>query len=167
MPTRSSRMSARNGWESTASWSGVIRSRDGRDRSVLNAMLADVASSGVFVSAHPEVIGKMGTKEVLYRTREMSWAAIPAFTLRWRRCGRSCRQSWRLCPRVLKQIRGHSGDGVWKVQLADRLGPTAGDGLPSRHGFACSARQAGQRRETMSLGDSTSLCAPYSAGAEA
>ena len=45
----------------------------GRDRSVLNAMLADVASRGVFVSAHPEVIAKMGTKEVLYRTREMSW----------------------------------------------------------------------------------------------
>ena len=45
----------------------------GRDRSVLNAMLADVASMGVFVSAHPEVIDKLGTKEVLYRTREMSW----------------------------------------------------------------------------------------------
>src|SRR5262245_65289744 len=45
----------------------------GRDRSVLNAMLADVASKGVFVSAHPEVIDKMGTKEVLYRTRGMSW----------------------------------------------------------------------------------------------
>src|SRR5262245_53030655 len=45
----------------------------GRDRSVLNAMLADVASRGVFVSAHPEAIDKLGTKEVLYRTREMSW----------------------------------------------------------------------------------------------
>jgi hypothetical protein len=45
----------------------------GRDRSVLNAMLAHVASRGVLVSAHPEVIDKMGTKEVLHRTREMSW----------------------------------------------------------------------------------------------
>ena len=35
----------------------------GRDRSILNAMLADVAVTGVFVSAHPEIIRKMGTKE--------------------------------------------------------------------------------------------------------
>ena len=56
----------------------------GRDRSVLNAMLADVASSGVFVSAHPEVIDKMGTKEVIYRTREMSWGCDTPSTARWR-----------------------------------------------------------------------------------
>ncbi len=41
----------------------------GRDRSVLNALLVDVASQGVLVSAHPMVIDRMGTKEVLYRTR--------------------------------------------------------------------------------------------------
>lgn len=31
------------------------------------------SSKGIFVSAHPEVIAKMGTKEVLYRTAKMSW----------------------------------------------------------------------------------------------
>ncbi len=36
----------------------------GRDRSLLDAMLRDVAASGVFVSAHPDVILAMGTKEV-------------------------------------------------------------------------------------------------------
>src|SRR5580765_6511666 len=41
----------------------------GRDRSVLDAMLRDVAGAGVFVSTHPDVILKLGTKEVLYRTR--------------------------------------------------------------------------------------------------
>ena len=45
----------------------------GRDRTILNAMLRDVASAGVMVSAHPDVIDRMGTKEVLYRTRNMSW----------------------------------------------------------------------------------------------
>lgn len=54
--------------------------QDGRDRSVLNAVLSDVASNGVWVSAHPDVIGKMGTKEVLYRTRELGWGPTPNCT---------------------------------------------------------------------------------------
>jgi hypothetical protein len=44
----------------------INRIVNGRDRSLLNAVLADVADAGVFVSAHPEIIAKMGTKEVLY-----------------------------------------------------------------------------------------------------
>src|SRR5258705_9879448 len=45
----------------------------GRDRSKLDAMLRDVARTGVFVSAHPDVILKLGTKEVLYQTRAIGW----------------------------------------------------------------------------------------------
>jgi hypothetical protein len=48
---------------------------DGRDRSRLDPMLRDVARAGVWVSAHPDVILKMGTKEVLFRTRDLSWDA--------------------------------------------------------------------------------------------
>ena len=43
----------------------------GRDRSVLNEMLRHVGKQGAFVSAHPDVIDKMGTKELLYRTRNL------------------------------------------------------------------------------------------------
>ena len=43
------------------------------DRSLLDAMLREVATSGIFVSAHPDVILKLGTKEVLYRTRDIGW----------------------------------------------------------------------------------------------
>ena len=45
----------------------------GRDRSVLDAMLRDVAASGVFVSTHPDVILKLRTKEILRRTCDMGW----------------------------------------------------------------------------------------------
>src|SRR5690348_11863709 len=45
----------------------------GRDRSILDAMLRDVAARGVFVSAHPDIILKMGTKQVLYDTRNIGW----------------------------------------------------------------------------------------------
>src|SRR5215469_1079089 len=36
------------------------------DRTVLDALLREVAAAGVFVSAHPDVILRMGTKEVLF-----------------------------------------------------------------------------------------------------
>jgi hypothetical protein len=39
----------------------------GRNRANLDALLREVAARGVWVSAHPDVILKMGTKEVLHR----------------------------------------------------------------------------------------------------
>ncbi|MHB8671255.1 MAG: hypothetical protein ACYDAD_12000 [Acidimicrobiales bacterium] len=46
-----------------------------RDRSRLDPLLRDVAEAGVWVSAHPDVILAMGTKEVLFRTRAIGWSA--------------------------------------------------------------------------------------------
>ena len=50
----------------------------GRNRANLDALLREVAARGVWVSAHPDVILKMGTKEVLHRTRTMSWGCDTA-----------------------------------------------------------------------------------------
>src|SRR5690349_19815705 len=49
--------------------------QDGRDRSVLDAILREVAAAGVFVSGHPDIIAKIGTKEVLYTTRDIGWGS--------------------------------------------------------------------------------------------
>src|SRR5215468_12556029 len=51
---------------------------DGRNRANLDALLREVAARGVWVSAHPDVILKMGTKEVLHRTRMMNWGCDTA-----------------------------------------------------------------------------------------
>jgi len=51
---------------------------EGRNRANLDALLREVAALGVWVSAHPDVILKMGTKEVLHRTRMMSWGCDTA-----------------------------------------------------------------------------------------
>ena len=92
--------------------------QDGRNRSILDSMLRDVAAEGVFVSAHPDIILKLGTKEVLHRTRDLGWGCDThlyesmeqmAKELPLRLAGRKAR--------VLKQYRGNGGDGVWKVQL--------------------------------------------------
>jgi hypothetical protein len=93
----------------------------GKTRAALDALLRDVAARGPWVSAHPDVILKMGVKEVLHRTKHLGWgtdtyiyrsayAFRQEFPARLRTAG----------PRVLKQNRGNGGQGVWKVEQIDR-----------------------------------------------
>ena len=114
---------------------------DGHDRSKLDPLLREVAKAGVFVSAHPDAILRMGTKQVLFDTKNMSWgsdvhvyrsvdelaAALPARLAKG--------------PRVLKQYRGHSGGGIWKV--------SQGDGVAIRLRHA----ERGCLEETVSFGE--------------
>jgi hypothetical protein len=90
---------------------------EGQTRAVLDALLRDVASRGPWVSAHPDVIIKMGVKEVLHCTKHLGWgtdthlyrtaaAFRDEFPARLESAG----------PRVLKQNRGNGGQGVWKVE---------------------------------------------------
>ena len=89
---------------------------EGRNRANLDALLREVAARGVWVSAHPDVILKMGTKEVLYRTRMMSWGCDTALyrTAEAMRVELPARLAGG--PRVIKRNRGNGGQGVWKVE---------------------------------------------------
>jgi hypothetical protein len=96
---------------------------EGRDRSRLDPLLREVAAHRVWVSAHPDIILKMGVKEVLYHTRDLGWgtdtdlyASPEDFRARF---------PARLAagPRVLKQNRGNGGQGVWKVELTPGAAP--------------------------------------------
>jgi hypothetical protein len=89
----------------------------GKTRAALDPLLREVAAHGPWVSAHPDVILKMGVKDVLYRTRHLGWGADThryddvktfraEFLSRLRAAG----------PRVIKQNRGNGGQGVWKVE---------------------------------------------------
>ncbi len=122
----------------------------GRDRARLNAMLRSVAAKGVKVSAHPDVIDKMGTKDVLWQTRQMPWGTD------LRRYGSSDEMRAELPellkrgPRVLKQMRGQSGDGVWRVMkdASQQL-------LAVRHA------KRGCSEQIMHLYEFLALCSPY------
>ena len=96
---------------------------DGLTREVLDSLLRDVASRGPWVSAHPDTIMKMGTKEVLHRTRHLGWGTD---TRLYRTAAefRAEFPAWLAGARVLKQHRGNGGQGVWKVEL---LGAAAGE----------------------------------------
>jgi hypothetical protein len=92
--------------------------QDGATRGVLDGLLREVAAEGVFVSTHPDVIMKMGTKEVLHQVRDLSCGSdvelyrsaeelATRFPARLGSYGRL----------VVKQGRGNGGNGVWKVDL--------------------------------------------------
>jgi hypothetical protein len=85
-------------------------------------LVAGAAVAAMF-GDHPDVILKMGVKEVLQRTKHMGWGADTqlyhtadefhgAFPARLRSQG----------PCVLKQNRGNAGQGVWKVEWIERPG---------------------------------------------
>src|SRR5205085_5516740 len=90
---------------------------EGRNRVNLDTLLREVAAGGVWVSAHPDVILKMGTKEVLHRTRTMSWGCDTALnrTAAAMRAGLPARLD--AGPRVIKRNRGSGGQGVSKVEM--------------------------------------------------
>lgn len=101
---------------------------DGQNRIKLDAMLREVASQGVWVSSHPDVILKMGVKEVIYRTKHLGWGT----DTRVYRSVASFREEFARTlqldgPRVLKRNRGNGGQGVWKVELPPA--PVSGDVL--------------------------------------
>jgi hypothetical protein len=103
---------------------------EGKNRSALDALLRDVAASGPWVSAHPDTILKMGTKEVLHRTKHLGWGTD---THIYRTMAEfNAEFPARLCstgPRVVKQNRGNGGQGVWKVE---RLSALEGPDMPLR-----------------------------------
>lgn len=135
---------------------------DGRDRTDLNKVLADVSASGVFVSAHPDVIAKMGTKDVLFRTRSMGWGCdtrhYPTFAAMQRELPESLATG---AARVLKQVRGHSGDGVWKVELAGHGGSSTASVVSSHADVKVRHAKRGSVETTMSLASFMAQCEPY------
>jgi hypothetical protein len=98
-------------------WVNPIES--GRNRSKLDQLLAEVADAGVLVNTSPKIILKMGTKQVLIDTKDMSWGTDVAFYNSVAQLQSELPTRLQSGPRVLKQLRGHSGGGIWKVELGD------------------------------------------------
>jgi hypothetical protein len=129
--------------------------QDGRTREKLDGLLREVAATGRFVSAHPDVILKMGVKEVLHRTRHLGWGADTHLyrTVAEFRDGLP-RQLRSAGPRVIKQNRGNAGQGIWKVELIEQA-PTA---TPS---VAVLEARGGSVVETLSLEAFMLRCETY------
>ena len=127
----------------------------GRDRSVLDALLREVAADGVWVSAHPDVILKMGTKDVLVRTRDMAWGTDTRLYRSIAELRERLPALLRSGPRVLKQQRGNGGDGVWKLSLLHDASPAGDSRVEVLHALR------GSRLEELKLSDFIGRCSAY------
>jgi uncharacterized protein DUF6815 len=131
----------------------------GKDRSRLDPLLRDIAARGIWVSTHPDVILKMGVKEVLYRTRALGWGTDTDLYLSVEDF--EARFPPRLSaggPRVLKQNRGNGGQGVWKVEIpAGAAGASPSADTPVRVLHAL----RGSVPETLPLGSFMDRCYAY------
>ena len=92
---------------------------EGRDRAVLDALLREVTDAGVWVSAHPDVVSTLGTKEILYRTRNLGWGSDVRLYDDVAALREALPSRLSGGPRVLKRVRGNGGLGVWKVELTE------------------------------------------------
>lgn len=122
----------------------------GRRRDRLDALLRDVAHAGVFVSTHPDVILRLGTKDVLVDVRDLPFGSDAFRVDSLTQLADELPLRLDSGPRVLKQCRGHSGIGVWRVEaMADS------SLLKVRHA------QRGSEEEVLSLGELMQRLQPY------
>ncbi len=122
----------------------------GRRRDRLDALLRDVAQAGVLVSAHLDAILRLGTKDVLVDTRELPFGSDAHRVGSLEQLMHELPARLAHGPRVLKQHRGHSGIGVWRVE------PVAGTSrLRLRHA------QRGSTEEQLDLAALCERLAPY------
>src|SRR5689334_3298793 len=92
----------------------------GRTREKLDPLLRDVATTERFVSTHPDVILKMGVKEVLHRTRHLGWGADTRLYRTAEEFRGGFPAALRSGERVLKQNRGNAGQGIWRVEWREQ-----------------------------------------------
>src|SRR3954468_16845585 len=98
----------------------------GRDRSLLDPLLREVADAGAWVSAHPDVIQRLATKRVLVDTTSLSGGSDARLYRSAAELLEGLPRRLADGPRVLKRERGMGGHGVWKLELD-------GDGLRVEH----------------------------------
>jgi hypothetical protein len=129
---------------------------EGKNRATLDPLLRDVATQGVWVNTHPDVILKMGTKDVLVTTRGLPWGSDCYEYATPTEMAANLPARLAQGPRVLKQHRGNGGNGVWKVELLGQ--PKV---LDSRARVRVLHAQRGSSLEEMGLDEFIQRCDGY------
>ena len=89
-------------------------------RNHMDPLLVKAADQGVLIATHPSIIGTIGTKEVLYTTRNMAWGGDTDIYREYEDFAARFISSMGAGDiRVIKQHRGASGSGIYKVRFAD------------------------------------------------
>jgi hypothetical protein len=131
---------------------------DHGDRHRLDGVLRRAADAGAWVSAHPDTVDRLATKEVLVTTRHLPWGSDAHLyrtseELHTQFPGRLASSG----VRVLKATRGNGGRTVWKVRLPD--GPSSHPPRPSDPVVVQHARVRDGSSQTTQLAELLATCA--------
>jgi len=103
-----------SGFDAVLVWVNPIEQRN--NRKMLDTMLDNVSRIGCFVSTHPEVILKIGTKDVLHKTKSLGWTGETRMYSTLDEFKQEFPKSLvRSGVKVLKRHRGNGGNGVFKI----------------------------------------------------
>jgi hypothetical protein len=92
----------------------------GHDRKILDALLNELSNHGCFVSAHPDTILKLGTKEILYQVRETEFGSDVKLYRSFEDLKQNFFSSKEFAgTRILKPYRGNGGNGVFKIDTSN------------------------------------------------
>ena len=135
----------------------------GRRRDRLDALLRETARHGVLVSAHPDAVQRLGTKDVLVASRDLAFGSDVHRVDSLDQLAAELPARLQQGPRVLKQHRGHSGIGVWRVEAGVEAGVGAGVGANAGGGtlFTLRHAQRGSEPEQVDLPGLLQRMAPY------
>ena len=122
----------------------------GRRRNRLDEVLREAANAGVHVSTPPDTFLRLGTKDVLVDVRDLPFGSDAVRVQSLVQLAEELPGRLAGGARVLKQHRGHSGIGVWRVERIE--GSTK---LRVRHA------QRGSEEEQLELMELLQRLAPY------
>lgn len=122
----------------------------GRRRDRLDALLRNVAATDTFVSSHPDAILRLGTKDVLVDVRDLPFGSDAVRVGSLARLAEELPARLARGPRVLKQHRGHSGIGVWRIES-----------IAGSADFIVRHAQRGSEEERLDLEGLLARLAPY------
>ena len=126
----------------------------GKTRAALDPLLRDVAAHGPWVSAHPDVIMKMGVKEVLYRTQHLGWGADTHLY----RSAAELRAAFPVAAAVGGPARAQAEPRQWRAR---RLEGRTRFRRPARQIVRVLHAQRGSMPEDIQLAEFMARCEPY------
>lgn len=127
-------------------------------------MLRDLCAAGVVGMPHPDAMIGYGAKDALVKLRDTP--LVPPDTSAYytvEELHRSLPLTLSLGERVLKQNRGSTGEGIWRVALADSRPFPKGAPLPNDAAIKCT-EAVDNHVEMRTLGDFMSFCEHYIVG---
>ncbi len=92
----------------------------GFTRQLLDSMLGRLSQQGCFVSAHPDTILRIGTKEILFKIKDTAFGGDTKLYRSFPEFKEQFLQSHKqMGIRILKPYRGNGGNGVFKIDASE------------------------------------------------